>query len=140
MSEQSLTLEQYLANVPSERQDEVRRVWEQICAHIPAGYEETIGSKFLTFSAEGEWYIALANQKNYLSLYVMPLYVYPEFNTLIEASGKKLKRGKSCINFKRADELPLDLISQIISATPAEQYAAQVRHNRTNRPPREEPV
>ena len=140
MSEQSLTLEHYLDRVPPERREELQRVWEQIRAHVPDGYEETIGPRFLTFSSEGEWYVALANQKNYLSLYLMPLYVYPEFNAMLEASDKKLKRGKSCINFKRADDLPLDIIGKIVSATPADEYAAQVRHNRANHPPREKPV
>ncbi|MBC8160002.1 MAG: DUF1801 domain-containing protein [Roseiflexaceae bacterium] len=121
------TLETFLESIPVERRDEMQRVWQAVQASAPAGYLETIGPKFLTLTADGEWYVALANQKNYISIYLMPIYVFPELRTKLYAGGRTFKGGKSCINFKRADDLPLDTIGEIVAATEAEQYVATVR-------------
>ena len=93
---------------------------------MPDGYVEKIGHKFLSFKAGGEWYVALANQKGYISLYLMPVYVYPELKAKLDGSGKKLKCGKSCVNFKRAEDLPLETIAEIIGAHDAAAYKSRV--------------
>jgi hypothetical protein len=126
MAEQSLSYEQYLGSLPPERKGEVERVWRVVRENVPGGYREEVTPKFLTFKAGGEWYVALASQKNYISLYLMPLYVYPELKEKLDASGKKLRCGKSCINFRRAEELPLDVIGEIVGATGADDYVRKV--------------
>lgn len=119
MVEQTLTFEQYLAGLPPERRSEVERVWRAVRENIPAGYAERIGDKFLTFAADDEQLVALASQKNYISLYLMPLYVFPELKAKFDAAaGTKLKCGKSCINFSRAEDLPLLTIAEILTACP----------------------
>src|SRR5687768_2678987 len=130
MPEQTLSLEQYLAGLPPERRGEVEKVWRVVRENVPGGYAEEVGPKFLTYKAGDEWYVALANQKNYISLYLMPLYVFPELKAKLDASGKTLKCGKSCINFKRADELPLDVVAEVVAANDAEAYTARVREAR----------
>ena len=127
MTDESLSYEQYLNSLPPERKSEVERVWRVVRESVPGGYREEVTAKFLTFKAGGEMYVALASQKNYISLYLMPLYVYPELKAKLDAGGKKLKCGKSCINFRRADELPLDVIAEIVGATPAAAYVEKVR-------------
>ena len=130
MSEQTLTFEQYLDALPGERRGEVERVWRLVRESVPAGYVEEVGSKFLTFKTGEDWYVALASQKNYISLYLMPVYIFPELKAKLDGSGRRLKCGKSCINFKRAEELPLDVLAEIVAATPAEAYEARVREVR----------
>lgn len=120
----------YLAGLPVERKSEIEKVWRTVRESMPRGYTEEIGPKFLSFKAGDDWYVALANQKNYISLYLMPLYVFPELQAKLDASGKKLKCGKSCINFKRAEDLPLEVIADILSANDAEAYKARVRQVR----------
>ena len=127
MSDKPVSFEQYLAALPPERRGEVEKVWRVVRESMPVGYVEEIVPKFLTFKAGGEMYVALASQKNYISLYLMPVYVFPELRARLDAGGKKLKCGKSCVNFKRADELPLDAIAEIVSATDAEAYEERVR-------------
>jgi len=78
MVEQTLSYEQYLASLPPQRRSEIERVWRVVRQNVPDGYVEEIGPKFLSFKANDDWYVALANQKNYISLYLMPLYVFPE--------------------------------------------------------------
>lgn len=127
MTDRALTYEQYLDGLPAERRAEVERVWAVVRESVPAGYAEEVGPKFLSFKAGDEMYVALANQKNYISLYLMPVYVYPELKAKLDAaSGKGLKCGKSCVNFKRADELPLGAVAEILASTGAEAYAERV--------------
>src|ERR671912_302566 len=106
MADPSISYKQYLDALPPERRGEVERVWRVVRESVPAGYAEDIGPKFLSFKAGDEWYVALASQKNYISLYLMPVYVFPELRARLDASGKSLKCGKGCINFRRAEELP----------------------------------
>ena len=130
MSDQTLSFKQYLAGLPPERSSEVERVWRVVRENMPGGYVEEIGPKFLSFKADGDWYVALASQKNYISLYLMPVYVFPELKARLDAGGKRLKCGKSCVNFKRADELPLEALAGIVSATDAEAYKKRMREMR----------
>ena len=131
MSEQTLTFERYLGGLPDERRGEVERVWRLVRESVPDGYVEEVGPKFLSFKAGEDWYVALANQKNYISLYLMSVYVFPELKAKLDGSGRRLKCGKSCINFKRAEELPLDVLAEIVAATPPEAYKARVREVRS---------
>ena len=133
MADQSLSYEQYLNGLPPERRGEVERVWRVVRASVPDGYREEITPKFLTFKAAGEWYVALASQKNYISLYLTPIYVYPELRAKLDAGGKRLKCGKSCINFRRAEELPLEVIGEIVGAHGAADYVEKVRGARKSR-------
>lgn len=133
MAEQSLSYEEYLNGLPPERKSEVERVWRVVRESVPRGYSEEVTAKFLTFKAGADSYVALASQKNYISLYLMPLYVYPELKAKLDAGGKKLKCGKSCINFKRADKLPLDVIAEIVGATPAADYVGKLGSVRKGR-------
>jgi uncharacterized protein YdhG (YjbR/CyaY superfamily) len=126
----ALSYEEYLAALPPDRRDTIDRVWQVVRSNMPEDYVEEIGPKFITFKVDEDWYVALANQKNYVSLYLMPVYAFPELKAKLDRSGKKLKTGKSCINFRRAEELPLDVIGEIISAHNAEAYKEYVRHVR----------
>lgn len=130
MTEQTISYELYLDSLPPERRETIERVWQAIRENVPEGYTEKIGPKFLTYMADGEWYIALANQKNYISLYLIPIYVFPELKARLDNSGKKLKCGKSCINFNRAEDLPLETIAEIISAYDAKNYRERVEEIR----------
>ena len=71
-------------------------------------------------------YAALAAQKNYLSLYLMNVYADKEterwFVERYRAIGKKLNMGKSCVRFKRVDDLPIDLIGDAIARTPVAEF------------------
>lgn len=138
MTDQSLSYEQFIDSLPPGRRGEVEQVWQVVREHVPDGYHEEITAKFLTFKAAGEWYVALASQKNYISLYLMPVYAFPEMKAKFDAAADgKLKCGKSCINFKRAEELPLEVIGEIVGSYEAVDYAERLRRIRgAERPPR----
>lgn len=133
MTDQTLSYEQFLNGLPPERRGEVERVWQVVRGSMPDGYREEVTAKFLTFKAAGEWYVALASQKNYISLYLMPIYVYPELRARLDAGGRRLKCGKSCVNFRRAEELPLETIGEIVGANNAADYVEKVRSARKSK-------
>lgn len=118
MNEQAIPLATYLDALPPERRGEIERVWQVVRENIPRGYVERISDRFLTFAADGEGFVMLASQKNYISLYLMPLYVFPEFKAKLADAGIKLQRDKSCLRFNRADDLPLKTLAEILAACP----------------------
>lgn len=130
MAEQTLSYKSYLASLPPERREAVERVWQVVRENVPAGYTEQITPKFLTYMADGEWYLALANQKNYISLHLCSIYIFPELKARLDNAAKNLKCGKGCINFKRAEELPLDTIAEIISTYDAASYKKHMQEFR----------
>ncbi len=130
MAEQPFSYSDYLASIPTERKEAVERVWKAVRESIPAGYTEQISPKYLTFAADGEMYVALANQKNYISLHLIPIYIFPELKAKLDNSGKKVKGGKGCVNFLSAEELPLDIIAQIVGSCEAKTYKEKMRQLR----------
>jgi hypothetical protein len=128
-----MTVPQYLASLPEDRQAELERVRRVVRERLPEGYVEGTGYGMIcytvplgvypdTYNKQPLMYVALASQKNYLSLYLMPAYADGEqeqrLRDAFAAKGKKLDMGKSCIRFKRADDLDLDVIGDIVASTP----------------------
>jgi uncharacterized protein YdhG (YjbR/CyaY superfamily) len=130
MTEQTLSYQSYLASIPPERRGAIETVWQTVRESVHKDFTEGISAKFLIFKADDELFVALANQKNYISLYLCSIYVYPELKAKLDNSGKKLKCGKSCINFKHAEDLPLETIAEIISAHDGASYRRHVREIR----------
>jgi uncharacterized protein YdhG (YjbR/CyaY superfamily) len=131
------TPDEMIAALPPDRRDAIAKVRDVVRANLPPGYEE--GMQFGMIS----WYVpldrypntynkqplglaALANQKNYMSLYLNTVYGNPEierwFRERYAASGKKLDMGKSCVRFRKLDDLPLDVIADTIARTPVDKY------------------
>jgi uncharacterized protein YdhG (YjbR/CyaY superfamily) len=133
MTEQTISYEEFISKLPADRRESVVEVWKVVRESMPDGYTEEVTPKFLSFKADKEWYVALASQKNYISLHLTPMYVFPELKAKVDGSGKKLKCGKGCINFKRVEELPLDVIAEIVSANDAESYKERMRQLRNER-------
>lgn len=79
-------------------------------------------------------YIALASQKQYMSLYLMNIYGDEEaerwFRVEYETSGKKLNMGKSCVRFRKIDDLPLDLIGQAVARTGVDDFITRYEVSR----------
>ena len=69
-----------------------------------------------TYNGQPLMYIALASQKQYMSLYLTSVYadesVSDWFRQRYLATGKKLNMGKSCVRFRKLEDLPLDLVAE----------------------------
>ena len=70
----------------------------------------------------------LASQKNHMALYLMCVYGDTDhtkwFKEAWAKTGKKLDMGKSCIRFKKVEDLALDVIGEAIRRVPAKKYVA----------------
>lgn len=130
---------EYLKALPPERRKALSEVRKVVLKHLPKGYEETIGWGMITYqvplsiqprtyNGKPLMYLALASQKNYMALHLMCTYVNRErdawFRARFKASGKKLDMGKGCLRFRKIEDLPLDVIGELIASTPVEEYAA----------------
>ena len=131
------TVEQYLEELPPERREALQAVREVILKNLPSGYEETMQYGMIgygiplerfpnTYNGQPLGIAALASQKNYMSLYLMNVYGHPEtetwFRERYRASGKKLDMGKSCVRFRKLDDLPLDLVGETVARTPVDEF------------------
>ncbi len=71
-------------------------------------------------------FAGLASQKNYMSIYLMCIYCDPEhaawFHKAWAKTGKKLDMGKSCVRFKKIDDVPLDVIGEAVKRIPAKKF------------------
>ena len=117
-----LTFDQFIAALPAARQAPMRQLWAVLCAAVPAEYIPHIGPKMLELRVGKQVCIALASQKNYLSLHLVPMYVLPHLQARMAAAAPALKMGKGCINFNQVAELPLPTLVDIISSTPVAEY------------------
>jgi hypothetical protein len=138
-----MTPDEYVANVSNDHRPKISEIRETINQNIPQGFEECVGYGMLAWVVPHSIYppgyhvdpkkplglIMLASQKNYIALYHMGMMGGP----LVEwfktewpkHSSRKLDMGKSCIRFKKPDEVPIDLIAQLAGKlTPQEWVAA----------------
>ena len=139
------TVEQYLAELPPERRAVVSQVRDVVLQNLPAGYAETVAWGMIsygiplerypdTYNKQPLCYASLAAQKNHYALYLMCVYGDDaEENKLRQAfadAGKKLDMAKSCVRFKRVEDLPLDAIGEIIAGQPPERLIEKYERSR----------
>src|SRR5512139_2679234 len=105
--------EAYLAALDPERRAQLEQLRALVKRAVPAA-TEAMQYGLIGFAIAGRPFAALAAHKTTLSLYLMDLYTQPGLREQHAAALAKLKMGKSCINFKRVDELPLDTIFAIL--------------------------
>jgi len=139
VSSAASTVDEYLAGLPLERASVVTAMRDLINAHMPPGYQETMAFGMIgwgiplsrnpgTYNRQPLGYVALAAQKNSYSLYLMGVYADAEQERVLfeaaAAAGKKLDKGKSCLRFKRPDDLPLRAIGKLIASLQVDDYIA----------------
>ena len=126
------TLEEYLTQVPEERKESFKKLFETISENLPDGFQQEITYGMIGWNISLETYpagyhctpntplpfINLASQKNFIAIYHMGIYADPELlNWFVgefpKHSSRKLDIGKSCIRFKKAADIPFDLIAEL---------------------------
>ena len=130
----------YLASLPADRREAIAAVRDVVRANLPPGYEEGMQFGMIgwvvplerfpdTYNGQPLPLAGLASQKRYMSLYLNTVYGDPDterwFRERFAASGKRLDMGKSCVRFRRLEDLPLDVIGEAIARVPLEQYVAR---------------
>lgn len=134
MQSKVTTVDLYIAEAPEERQVALQKLRATILKHLPEGFEELMGYGMAGYAVPHSTYPAgyhctphlplpfmgFASQKNSINFYHMGIYadetLYNWF--LIEYakfSKKKLDIGKSCMRFKKPEDIPFDLIGELVS-------------------------
>ena len=144
MKSNAKTVDEYLLALPPDRRALFSAVREVVRANLPEGYEEQLQYGMIGYvvphklyppgyhcdAKQPLTYACLGSQKNYLAIYLMSVYGDPAteawFKKAWLATGKKLDMGKSCVRFKKLEDVPLDVIGQVIARTPVSQYIAAV--------------
>lgn len=143
MQSKARTVAEYLAQLPPDRRAAIDAVRRVVLANVDDQVEEGMQYGMIGFYIPHRVFpagyhcdpkqplpfIALASQKNYMSLYLMSVYGSGEqeqkLRTEWAATGRKLDMGKSCIRFKRLEDLPLDVVGRAIARVTAADY---IRH------------
>jgi hypothetical protein len=143
MQSRAGTVEQYFKELPEDRRAALRAVRQVILKNLDKNYEEGMQYGMIGYYVPHRVYPAgyhcdprqplpfagLASQKNYMSLYLSCVYGDSEhaqwFAKAWAKTGKKLDMGKSCVRFKRLDDLALDVIGEAIRRMPANKHIEQ---------------
>ncbi len=136
-SSAAATVEQYLDELPDDRRRAISAVRDVILANLPDGFVETMNWGMIsyeipletfadTYNGKPLMYAALASQKNYMSVYLSSVYADPDrlerFRQDYLATGCKLDMGKSCVRFKALDQLPVEVIGDVIADTTVDDF------------------
>lgn len=153
MQSKATTVPKYLAELPAERRAIVEAVRQTVLRSLDPAYEEGMQYGMIGYYVPHRVYppgyhcdpkqplpfVCLAAQKNYFSLYLGCVYGTEDgeawFREAWAKSGKKLDMGKSCLRFRKLDDLALDVVAEAIRRVPAEQYVRQYENLRAQ--PRE---
>ena len=137
------TIEEYLNDIPKERQEAFTKLRETILENIPNGFEEQMSYSMIGYIVPHSIYpngyhcnpnlplpfLTIASQKNFIALYHMGIYTKPELLNWFVAeypkySTQKLDMGKSCIRFKKIDQIPFDLIAELVQKMSVNEWIA----------------
>ena len=143
MQPQGKTVEAILQSVPEDRRKAFNQLHEVIVKNLPKGFEAAISYGGLGYvvphsiypagyhckPAEPLPFAAIASQKNSINFYHMGIYAkadllewfvseYPKF------CKKKLDMGKSCIRFKKVDDIPFELIGKLMQKISVQEWIA----------------
>ena len=137
MQSDAKTVEQYILELPQERKQAIQTVRQTILENLPEGYEETMNWGMIsyevplktypdTYNKKPLMYAALASQKNHMAVYLSGIYISEkrreEFEAAYKATGKRIDAGKSCVRFRKLEDLPLQLIGEAISAISLDEF------------------
>lgn len=142
------TVEEYLAEISEDRRGDVETVRSLVLDNLPDGYVETMRWGMITYEVPLETYpdtyngkplmlVALAAQKRHLALYLTNVaFVHggeEAFKTKYLKTGKRLDMGRSCLRFKRVEDLAMDLIAESIKSMPPDEFVRQYEASRSAR-------
>lgn len=134
---QAVSPADYVKRVPADQRKDIAALRALIRKHLPAGYQEAANWGMLayqvplkkcpnTYNGQPLVYLGLAAQKNHIAIYFMGLYGDEKLKKKFEAdykkSGKKFNMGKSCLRFKKIEDIPLDVITAAISALEVDEF------------------
>ena len=131
MRSEAKTVIDYIDNLSTDRKHAISKVRDIILSNLPKGIEEVmnwgmiayqvpIKSYANTYNGQPLMYAALASQKNHMAVYLSGIYsdekLRKKFIEDYKLTGKKMDLGKSCVRFRKIEDISLELIGSAISA------------------------
>lgn len=136
------TVRQYLDGLPADRRQAIEAVRKVILKNLDRHYEEGIQYGMIGYYVPHRVYPAgyhcdpkqplpfasIASQKNHMGIYLMCIYMdaghQKWFREAWAKTGKKLDMGKSCVRFKKLEDVALDVLGEAVRRVPAKAYIA----------------
>lgn len=128
------TVEAYLESLSEDRREAIEKLRATINQNLPKGFKETISYGMIGWVVPHETYpsgyhcdpklplpfLSIASQKNFIAFYHMGMYMNTDVLKWFEAeypnhSKTKLDMGKSCVRFKKPDQIPFELIGTLMT-------------------------
>lgn len=143
MQSKATTVEQYLAELPADRQKAMTELREVVKKNLPKGFSEGMGYGMIGYCVPHSLYppgyhcnpklplpfMSIASQKNYISVYHMGVYGDNDLGKWFTKEYEKLKigkldMGKCCIRFKKPENIPVTLIGELASKITPDKWIA----------------
>jgi len=137
------TVEEYMAELPEDRKKTMEQLRKVIKKNLPKGFKETMSYGMIGYVVPHSKYPAgyhckpedplpflnIASQKNFIAIYHMCVYSDEQLhkwfaNEHAKISTKKLDMGKSCIRYKKPDDIPYELIGELASKITPDEWIA----------------
>ena len=124
---------EYKKNVPEDKKDVFDKLMKTVRENIPKGFSEELSYGIPAWIVPHSLYpkgyhcspelplpfVSIASQKNFIALYHMGIYATPELldwfmKEYPKHSKRKLNMGKSCVRFKKMDDIPFELVGELM--------------------------
>ena len=148
MQSKATTPEQYISEIPTERHKAFNKLRNVIKKNLPKGFKETMGYGAMGYVVPHSKYPAgyhcnpkdplpfmgIASQKHFIAVYHMGIYADPTLlkwfvTAHAKASPKRLDMGKSCIRYKKPDDIPFEVIGELASKITPDEWIALYEKN-----------
>jgi len=139
MQSAAATVDEYLAELPHDRRPAIEAVRQAVLDNLPDGFEEQMQHGMIswvvplarypeTYNGQALAVASLANQKRHMALYLMGVYGDEGSQQWLRErwaeAGLKLDMGKSCLRFRRLDDVDLGIIGDAIARIPVDDFVA----------------
>ena len=144
MTSKATTPEQYIQELPEDRVEAITKLRKVVNENLPKGFKEVMSYGMIGYVVPHEIYpagyhctpnlplpfMSFASQKNSVNFYHMGIYAEPEILKWFIAeypkySKTKLDMGKSCVRFKKMDQIPYELIGELVQKVTVEDWIAK---------------
>ncbi|MES1220396.1 MAG: DUF1801 domain-containing protein [Bacteroidota bacterium] len=148
MQSKASSPEEYIAEIPADRQAAFKKLRQTIKKNLPKGFKEEMSYGMIGYVIPHDKYPAgyhcnpslplpfmnIASQKNFIAVYNMGVYANPALlkwfiDAHAKASPKKLDMGKSCIRYKKPEDIPFELIGELASKISPDEWIALYEKN-----------
>lgn len=137
----------YLKELPEDRREAIAAIRTVVLANIDSDIEEIMSYGMIGYHVSLDAYpdgyhcnpkmplpyVSIASQKNHMAIYMLGLYMDPDdakwFAKAWKATGKRFEMGKSCVRFKKLEDVPLEVLAEAIKRMPSKRYIATYEAN-----------